>query len=240
MTITQFAPARGALVASVAVLLVAPSLVAASATAAPSPREQIRAAVAAGTGEHYVRILSANKDQGVSQTMTSLAGPGMGIQVLTEGTSHMTVEYVNHTLYVRASLGFLEGTFGLSSAVATPAVNKWVIVATSNPSYDEVYSAVTIVSAMSFLAGAGSVTEGAPTVVDGIKVKSLRVAVPKSSASPAGIETLYIARTGSPLAVETVFAGVGFTSEETFSQWGKHFSLHVPATSLRMPSAQSA
>lgn len=236
--------ARGIRVEFAATCLLAVVAVATTAVAAASLRTEISAAIAAGDAQHYVRIISVNTAPGQSQTITSMAGPGMGIQVLratgSGGSDHMTVEYVNHTLYVKASLGFLEGTFGLSYGVATPVINKWTVVATSNPSFTTVYSAVTINSVMSFLAGSGPVTSGLPTVVAGDKVKVLRIAISKSSASPAGTETLYLPLAGLPLPVETDFIGSGYTSKMTFSQWGKHFTLHAPATSLHMPSAQTA
>ena len=228
----------------VATLLLAASGVAlaTSAVAAPTLRAQIATAVSAGDAEHYVKIVSVNTGPGESQTITSMAGPGMGIQVLSQGgtSDRMTVEYVKHTLYAKASLGFLEGTFGLSPAVANPVINKWAVVAINNPAFRAVFSAVTITSAMSFVAGAGPVKAAQTTVVDGVKVKVLLVAVPKSSASPAGTEDLFIALAGPPLPIETKFVGGGYTSTMTYSQWGKHFALHSPATSLRMPSAQAA
>ncbi|NNN00368.1 MAG: hypothetical protein HKL86_00880 [Acidimicrobiaceae bacterium] len=224
-------------------LLVSGVTLATSAAAAPTLRDQIAAAVAAGEAQHYVKIVSLNTAPGQSQTMTSLAGPGIGMQVLTAvgtgGGDHMTVEYIKHTLYVKATLGFLEGTFGLSSAVAAREVNEWVVVTTNNPAFRTVYSAVTITSALSLFAGAGAVTSGSSTVVDGVRVKVMRVVIPKSPASPAGIETLYIALTGAPLPVEAVFSGGGVTSRMKFSQWGKHFTLRAPTTRLRMPSAQT-
>jgi hypothetical protein len=214
---------------------------ASSAGAAPTLRAQITSAVTAGDAEHYVKIVSANTGPGESQTITSMAGPGMGIQVLNDlgSSDHMTVEYVDHNLYAKASLGFLEGTFGLAPSVASSVINKWTKVATNNPAYVAVYSAVTITSAMSFVAGSGPVKSGQPTVVDGIKVKELQVAISKSSESPAGTETLFITYSGKPLPIETKFVGSGYTSKMTYSQWGKKFKLKAPTNSLNMPSAQT-
>ncbi|MFI5035110.1 MAG: hypothetical protein ACHQFZ_02770 [Acidimicrobiales bacterium] len=210
-----------------------------TAVASPTLRAQIDAAVAAGDAQHYVKIVSFNTAPGQSQTITSLAGPGMGTQFLSTGVSggsnHMTVEYVNHALYVKASLGFLEGTFGLSPGVATSVIDKWVLVPTSSSAFRNVFAAVTITSAMSFVATAGPVTSGRSTTLAGVKVKVFRVAMVKSSASPAGTETLYVALAGPPLPVEVDFVGGGYTSKMRFSQWGKRFTLHPPATSLTMP-----
>jgi hypothetical protein len=216
---------------------------ASGATTAPTPRAELSAAIAAGNAQHYVRIVSVNTSPGASQQVSSQAGPGTGTQFLTNsgsgGSGEMFVIYVNHILFVKASLGFLEGTFGLTKGAATPVTNKWASVATSNPAYGNVFSAVTIKSAMSYLAYTGTVTAGGTTVVNGIKVKVLRVAIGKSSVAPAGTETLYIALTGPPLPIAVNFVGSGYSSKLTFSQWGKRFTLHAPTSSLRMPSAQA-
>ncbi len=214
------------------------------AVAAPTARAHINAAIAAGDARHYVKIVSVNTSPGQSQTITSQAGPGIGIQVLTStsggSTDHMTVELVHHTLYVKADLGFLEGTFGLTSGVATPFIQRWAVVEKLNPSYRNVLSSVTITSAMSFLAGAGAVSVSTPTVVNGVNVNVLRVVIPKSAASPSGTEMLYISRTGPPLPVGIHFVGSGYSVTERFSQWGKSFTVHAPTTSLRLPGAQAA
>ena len=214
--------------------------IATTAVAAPTLRAQIAASISAGDAQQYVKVVSVIRGPGESQTISSMAGPDIGIQNLTAGGSdHMAVEYVKKTLYVKAALGFLEGTFGLSNTVATPYINKWAVVAPNNPSYQTVFLAVTIKSLMSFLAGAGPVTSGTAKVVAGIKVKALHVAIPKSQSSPAGTETLYIASAGPPLTAETVFLGSGYSSTMKFSRWGKPFTLQAPITSLLMPSAQS-
>ena len=102
------------------------------ASAALTPRAQVTTVVVAGDAPHYVKIVILLKAPGQSQTVLSQAGPAMGIQGLTakgaRGTDNMTVEYVDHFLYVNADLGFLEGTFGLSRSAATPMVNKWVLI----------------------------------------------------------------------------------------------------------------
>ena len=167
----------------------------------------------------------------------------MGIQLLTArrggSTDQMTVEFVNRTLCVKADLGFLEGTFTLTSTVATPYVRRWAVVTTNSPSYRTVLSAVTITSAMSFVAEAGAVTMGTPSIVNGVQVTVLRFEITKSETLPAGSETLNIARTGS-LLVQTHFVGSGYAFTDNFSQWGTPFTLHAPTTSPRMPSAPAA
>ena len=241
MTKFQFVTTRGMRVIGVTTSLAVVTGIALTpaALASSTPREQISAAVAAGNARHYVKIISINTAPSESQTIATMAGPGMGIQVLTSSAAgiseHMTVEYVNHSLYVKASLGFLRGTFGLSSGTATPLINKWAVVPITNSAYRTVFSGVTITSAMSFVASPGRVTAGLPTVRDGVRVKLFHIAIPKSSTSPAGTETLYVALSGPPLPVEEDLAGGGYTSKIKFSQWGKHFSLSAPATSLQVP-----
>ena len=211
------------------------------AGAALSARAQVSAAVAAGDAQHYVKIVVLLTAPGLSQTIVSQAGPGMGIQVLTakgpHSTNYMTVEYVGHALYVKADRGFLIGSFGLSSTAVAPLVNKWAVVSKSSPAYANVLAAVTITSAMSSLTQLGPVTTEPSTVVAGVKVKVLRDAIPKTSSTQAGTETLYIANSAPALPVQARFVATGYSSLDTFSHWGKHFTVHAPITSLRIPPA---
>lgn len=198
-----------------------------------SARSLIASAKAAVSAARYVSASSLVTVQGTTYHETGQVGPGEGLQSLSSQGQSWNVEFTKGGLYEKATVGFLQGSFALTTAQATADASKWLEIAPTNVDYKSAIKGLTLSSFLTGLVPNGSERVGANKKIGGVSVQSLVVTIAASPAQPSGVETLYF-NAKSHLPVQETLTSVGENGTITYSHWGKVFTISPPKVQVHL------
>jgi hypothetical protein len=216
--------------ATLAVVVLTASGVAATALAAQSPKSLRASIFDAARAERSVHYVTQTSGSG-SVTIVADAGRTRGIQRITYAkggqSGHVTVIVANGTAYVRGDEFTLHGFLGFPQAQAARYANVWIRVPHQSHLYAAVAAAVTLPSFLAEIyprTGLARVNRR----VNGVALVGVR-GFTKHQGIPF-VEGVYARAGAKPLPVVEVEAtpGAGFRSSTAIDRWDEQLRINIP------------
>jgi len=230
--------ALGALVGAAGLLFGLVSTQDARATLTASPAQLLRSAFADDTARGSFHFAASTVQAGKTVTFSDDVALDEGRQIVTiSGGARFSALVVAGVAYMSGNETALVDYFGFSAAVAREVGERWISVPRSSSAYADVAGGVTVSSALAQITPAGTLTETAPTTLDGQAVIGVSGRLPAAYGQP-GSMTTYVIRGSSPLPVLMtitlrasghVSAGHGSAS---VSDWGEHVTVSAPTNAI--------
>lgn len=206
---------------------------AATSTAATSPADVYRAAIAAASAKLSVHYVSTSNLAGSSETMTGDAALDRGIQRITYShggtTGHVTVVVVKSVAYVRGDVFALTNYMGLTSAQASRYAGHWFFLKPPSGAYSVVAEAVRLGSFVDELEMPAPYTAAPKRTIGGRSVGGVRSKVTHSGKT--AVLTLYVA-SGTNLPVAQAIDGSNGTITTTLGKWNERVTVAAPHGAL--------
>lgn len=209
------------------------------ALAHKTPKQVLKAALAAGKASGSVHFEIVGKGSGQTETITGDASNKDSTETIASGAVDIQAEVVGTKAYVKGNTGGLQAEMGLSATVANTYAGKWLSITSTDSPYKGLTSAIRLAGTLSELQPSGHLTLTARTTRASTAVIGVRGGLPGATASSQkATATIYVA-TSSP-NVPIVFDVEQPSSKEseigTYSHWGKPVHLVAPTATVAFSS----
>ncbi|MGP8066547.1 MAG: hypothetical protein ACLP81_09325 [Acidimicrobiales bacterium] len=233
-------PVAAATCAATCLLLGAPLVGVAPASAAPGKHSTSTAVMAATKkamdAQKSVHCVISAYDGSTKQTttVTEDAGETRGLETLVVGTAEVKLRLTPTAAYLWGNSKGLSSVFGMSASQIAEVGAKWVFAKTGTSQYAEVKSAVSIASLLASLLPAKTKVKIAAGHLNGKSVDVLSWTT--TSQSKVVHIVLDVAAKGPSLPVQLT-AVTGKSHEKAqFNRWGESIHVPVPTATVELGS----